>query len=139
MVTMRGPKEDDVSDAEPSPRPWRVNDLTTNPPSLFEENQHYYVIEAGDGFYDHDTDTGFRLSGFMSDADAALIVRCVNRAEAVEELVRAAKAVSLSEAIYSGDPVNANDRPDSWQKLDAMRSRIDALRAGLAKLTEGET
>ena len=106
--------------AEPSPRPWRVNDLTTNEPSLFEGNQHYHVIEAGDGFYDHDTDTGFRLSGFMSDADAALIVRCVNRAEAVENLVEVARRISNG----------------SWEA--PAFDDLCALRAALAKLTEGD-
>ena len=78
----------DRSMREATPRPWRVNDLATNSPDLFEQHPHYHVIEAGDGFYDHDTGTGFRLTGYMSDADAALIV---GRSDAVDALVEAAR------------------------------------------------
>jgi hypothetical protein len=47
--------------------PWRYES------EPFEDGKPYAIINAGNGFYDFETNTGFHLTGLMSDADALTI------------------------------------------------------------------
>ena len=89
--------------AEPSPRPWYTADENT----IEYLNAHGRAVQIVSG---------------LTEADTRHIVRCVNRSDAVDALVEAARWFVSDDY----DP-------------DEARQPLERLRAALAKLTEGET
>ena len=96
--------------AELSPRPWHMIDYVD------PINHGRRVIGGGRVVADCSA-----LDADTNDANAALIVRCVNRSDAVDALVEAARWFVSDDY----DP-------------DEARQPLERLRAALAKLTEGD-
>lgn len=84
-----------------------------------EKREHidetYHFINAGIGFYDPDTGTGFSMSGYLSKADATLISAAPDLLDALTTLVE------------------ATDEMDNASLFDAVRKAEVAI----AKATEG--
>lgn len=98
-----------------TPGPWRLDDDAFGS-GIYVHNDDYHGVDAGRGYLDRDTMTGFNVCAHMSIADAALIAAAPDLFEACAHVER-----------------------ELTQYLDAMpadetsRALRDTLRAALAK------
>ena len=94
-----------------TPGPWRIDDDVSGS-GVYVDNDNYHGVDAGRGYLDHETMTGFSVCAHMSLADTRLIAAAPDLFESLRDL--------LADIAQPGE---------AW----AAGSTVERARAALAK------